>query len=181
MMRVEARATPFRRITGEPEMPRILSLLPFVATLILAGGAAVAQVGPPVGCYRADRPLGTSASATGGIPTPGLDTFRLLDDGRVERPDVGRPSGFTDAMEQAAQRSWARGSHWHTAGDTLYVRLSTGLSGWDLTLVPAPAGADAAYSGVARYLTDVVVADSAAWQPPRVTVRVTRGACTPPA
>jgi hypothetical protein len=84
-------------------------------------------------------------------------------------------------MQQAAQRSWARGSHWHTAGDTLYVTLSTGLSGWALTLVPAPAGTDIAYAGVAHYLADVVVANPAAWQPPRVTGHVIREACAPSA
>ena len=158
-------------------MPRILSLMALVAVLPLAGGAAVAQVDPPVGCYRADRPLGTAASETSEIP--GLDTFRLLEEGRVERPDVGRVPGYTDAMERAAQRSWARVSRWHTMNDTLYVTLSTGLSGWDLKLVPAPDESDTAYVGTARYLTDVVVVDPAGWQPPKVAVRVMRESCTP--
>jgi hypothetical protein len=54
------------------------------------------------------------------------------------------------------------------------------MSGWDLRLVPAPDGADTAYVGVARYLTDVVV-DTPGWQPLQVMVRVERKTCAPPA
>jgi hypothetical protein len=132
------------------------------------------------GCYRADRPLGTAASATGGRATSGLETFRLLADGRVDRPIVGRPLGYTEAMAASARESWARGSRWHVAGDTLHVTLSTGLSGWALALIPERGGVTSEYGGVARYLTDVVVADPATWQPPRVPVRVDREICAPP-
>jgi hypothetical protein len=163
-------------------MIRIVTTMVLVSALTPLGGRAVAQSGPLMGCYRADRPLGTAASATGWeSTTPGLETFRLLDGGRVERPGVGRPPGLPlDVTEEALQRTWGRGSRWRAEGDTLYVTLSTRTSGWELKLVPAPDGPDTVYVGVARYLTDVVVADTAAWQPPRVMVRVERETCAPP-
>ena len=135
----------------------------------------------PIGCYRADRPLGTAASVTGGFPTPGLATFRLLPDGRLDRPGVGAPEGFTEAMAASARRTWAEASRWQMAGDTLRIRLSTWTSGWDVELVPALADTGRSYVGVARYLTDVVVTDTAAWQPPSAAVRVWPEPCAQPA
>jgi hypothetical protein len=148
----------------------------------LSGRRAAAQPDPHVGCYRADRPLGTSASADGvpgpigdriGEPGPGLRplaTFRLLEAGRVDRPGtVGR-------------EWWALGSRWVAAGDTLKVQLSTRTAGWDLRLVLERRSGATVYVGEARYLTDVVLADSGrgGWRPPRVAVRVTREPCAPP-
>jgi hypothetical protein len=134
------------------------------------------------GCYRASRPLGTAASADG-VPGPigerigeagpalaKLATFRLLEDGRVDRPGT--------VMESL----WKSGSLWTLNGDTLMVRLSTRTSGWQLLLLPDPRAGESAYVGEGRYLTDVVVRDTSrtAWHPPRVPVRVTREACAPP-
>lgn len=163
-----------------------------VVVVALSASRPAAAQGPPasahpaaaVRCYRADRALGTSAGSAEwrGVPGPvgrrigedsgslgRLTTFRLLPGGRVDRPGVwGRDW-------------WARGSRWERAGDTLRVTLSTATSGWALALRPAPGSADTAYVGVARYLTDVIVTDSAAWRPPRVPVRVRREPCPPDA
>jgi len=129
-----------------------------------------------VGCYRANRPLGTAASPTGGPPAPGLDTFQLLPGGRVDRPHVGSPAGYTQRMAANARASWQRGSEWTLTGDSLQVRLSTGLSGWDLRLVRVRPSTRDSFEGVAHYLTDVVVVDGS-WKPPVVPVRVQRESC----
>ena len=134
------------------------------------------------GCYRASRPLGTAAAADGVLGPVGeqigesgpalarLATFRLLEDGRVDRPGT--------VMETL----WKSGSGWSLDGDTLMVRLSTRTSGWQLQLLPDPRAGESAYIGEGRYLTDVVIEDTsrAAWHPPRVHVRVTREPCAPP-
>ena len=145
-----------------------------LAVLAVPGALAVAQSDPRVGCYRADRPLGTAASAEGvrgpiseliGEAGPGLRTlatFRLLEAGGVDRPGtVGR-------------KWWVRGSRWAIAHDTLNIILSTRTSGWDLRLLAAKEGGDSLYEGKAQYLTDVIVRDTAAnsWRPSRVAVRV---------
>ena len=142
---------------------------------------AIAQSAVP-GCYRANRPLGTAASP-GGVASPvgeqigeagaalaTLATFRLLKDGRLDRPGT-----VMDAL-------WKSGSRWHLSGDTLIVRLSTGTSGWLLRLPLVRHAAKSVYVGEARYLTDVVTRDTGrtAWQPPRVPVRITREPCAPP-
>lgn len=121
------------------------------------------------GCYRADRPLAESAS--GGVPAAAA--FRLLSGGRVARYPV-----------RVMGSGWERASGWTQHGDTLVVRLSTGLSGWELRLLPAPTErdgtGDVAWVGPARYLTDVVVRDGTQWRPPRVLVRVRRESCPSP-
>ena len=158
---------------------RVLAVVAFIGFVALPSGT-FAQSDPRVGCYRADRPLGTSASADG---VPGaigerigeagpllrmLATFRLLESGRVDRPGT------------VMRDRWRGGSHWVAAHDTLNVRLSTRTSGWDLRLVPVSDG-DTVYIGEARYLSDVIVTDTgpSAWRPARVTVRVTREPCAP--
>lgn len=154
------------------------------ATGHAARQAAALQPSRSAGCYRADRALGTSAGSAIGRGVPGavgrrigedstslprLTTFRLLPNGRVARPDT--------AMGQ----SWEVGSTWASSGDTLHVTLSTATSGWALQLLRAPSGGDRLYVGTARYLTDVVVADTSGWTPPQYSVRVTREPCAPPA
>jgi hypothetical protein len=158
----------------------------FAAAVILdaapAGGYGVAAQSASVeGCYRADRPLGTSAASAYGREVPGdvgrrigedsvglgrLTTFRLLPGGHVGRPGT------------AMSKWWALGSKWVAVGDTLRVTLSTRTSGWALWLVQAPAGGDSVYVGAARYLTDVVVKDTA-WHASEVAIRVRREHCPP--
>jgi hypothetical protein len=152
-----------------------------VAMLAWMPICAVAQTAVR-GCYRANRPLGTAVSPDGvdgpvgeqigeaGPALATLATFRLLEDGRVDRPGT-----VMDAL-------WKSGSRWYLTGDTLMVRLSTRTSGWQLQLPLVRHASDSAYVGEARYLTDVVTRDAsrAAWQPPRVSIRVTREPCAPP-
>lgn len=158
------------------EMRRFFALM-LVAAKVKSAESAAAQSASRSGCYRADRSLGTSASTDGvrgsirarlGEADPALRTlatFRLLEEGRVDRPGA------------VMREWWARGSRWSVTGDTLNVRLSTGTSGWNLRLVPTPGAGDSVYVGNAGYLTDVIVKD---WRPPEVSVRVTRELCAPP-
>ena len=151
--------------------------LALIAAIVQSAEPAAAQSTSRMGCYRADRSLGTSASDDGvagpvvvrlgeaGPALRTLTTFRLLDEGGVDRPGT------------VMQKSWVHGSRWGVTRDTLNVRLFTGLSGWDLRLVPTPGAGDSVYVGVARYLTDAVVKD---WRPPQVSIRVTRELCAPP-
>ena len=143
---------------------------------MMSRGRAV-QAHDVIGCYRADRPLGTAASIDGVPGTVGreigeqgealkiLATFRLLAGGAVDRPGT------------FGRSSWQRGSRWTVTRDTLLVTLSTRTSGWALHLVRASAVSDSLYVGNARYLSDVVVKDTSAWKPPVVTVRVRREIC----
>lgn len=93
-----------------------------------------------------------------------MATFRLLDSGHVDRPRV------------VTARLWTHASSWSMHGDTLIIDLSTMATGWQLTLVPTQPHSDAAYTGTALYVTDVVVDDA---QPLRVPVAVEREACAP--
>lgn len=144
--------------------------------LVLATQPDTGQADGWAGCYRADRPLGTAASASG-VPGPmgerigesgeglrTLQTFRLLDSGRVDRPGT------------VMQHWWALGSSWSVASDTLNVRLSTVTSGWHLRLIASHASDETIYQGDALYLTDVIVKG---WEPPRVKVVVRRELCAP--
>ena len=67
---------------------------------------------------------------------------------------------------------YADRSAWHTSGDTLFLRVLTGLVGWDLTLLPV---ADR-YVGSAHYLTDAIAVGAG---PLILPVRATREACIP--
>jgi hypothetical protein len=69
---------------------------------------------------------------------------------------------------------YAHRSSWHVQRDTLYVRVFTGLVGWDLILFAGPDG----YHGTGRYLTDAIVAGAA---PLIVRVSATRRTCVAPA
>lgn len=123
--------------------------------LIILGPAAVAtnslgsapvrasQTPEPVGCYRFDRPLGHSAAGTAERNDSTWYSLRLLPAGAVARPELASPIW----RDQYAARS-----SWRAARDTVFIRVSTGLVGWDVAL----AGHDSQYVGTARYLTDAV-------------------------
>jgi hypothetical protein len=156
-------------------MHRLLPTL--IAVLTHSVMPALAQLPEPLGCYRADRALGTSYNTAfgRGVPGPigrqigedsvsldGLRTFRIRERGRVDRPEAAVP------------QPWARGSRWLQAGDTLRIMLSTGLVGWQLYLTQRN---EREYQGIARYLTDVVVKDGR--EPLQVPITVRRAPCAP--
>jgi hypothetical protein len=148
------------------------------ALVTLVACAAGAQTDRRVGCYRADRPLGSSASPDGvrgpigeqiGEAGPALNamaTFRLLAGGRVDRPGT------------KTRHLWLHASRWREFRDTLQVELSTMATGWVLTLLPVSPGSDSLFAGEARYLTDVITSEHD--KPLRVPVRVRREPCAPP-
>lgn len=142
-----------------------------LTTLLLVVSAQSASFGAgypppaakPVGCYRFDRPLGHSA--TGDLERGDSSWYRLQlqPAGAVARPWLS--SSYW--REQYANRS-----SWRTSGETLFVRVFTGLVGWDLT--PRPAAER--YAGSARYLSDAIVIGA---EPLRVRVQAVREACPP--
>ncbi|MCR4341401.1 MAG: hypothetical protein NUW01_16105, partial [Gemmatimonadaceae bacterium] len=121
---------------------------------------AAQPVKDPLGCYRFNRPMGHSAAGHLERSNVGWWTLELQPEGRARRPH----------LTAAQQRLWTR-SGWSRLADTIRVRLSTGLVGWDIAL--APISGDT-LSGIARYLTDVIVEG---WEPPRYPVVAVREAC----
>jgi hypothetical protein len=107
---------------------------------------------------RATGPFTTDQLDWGGDSTVSL--FELHDAGFASRPHSG------------PGRMWSRSTWEVTAGDTLEVRLSTGLLGWLLRLT-GDAGTGE-YVGQATYLTDAIAVGQAPIQYP---VRVRRVAC----
>lgn len=96
-----------------------------------------------VGCWESSRVLGPSYLGADPRRDPrdsAFRVFRLADLGQVSLPLLTNAS------------SWNERSVWRDAGDTLFVRIFTGLQGWDVTL----RGTGAMRTGSARYLTDAV-------------------------
>lgn len=71
-----------------------------------------------------------------------------------------------------AQMMWEPRSAWSVAGDSVNLRVFTGLVGWDARLVRSQNGNR--LQGRARYLTDVVVAG---WTPELVSLSLVRVRC----
>ena len=129
-------------------MHRQAARVPLLLAVLLLPSSAHAQLTElnlarpmsPDRCLRA-RPALTYSAAPG-APERGDSTWAivgLLSDGRVTRPLL--------------PPRHSRRSQWRMAGDTLRLRVSDGLVGWDVAAVPDSSG----YSGVATYLTDVIV------------------------
>jgi hypothetical protein len=111
------------------------------------------------GCYRFDRPLGYSASGYAERDDSAWYDVELLAGGKAGRPTLRRA---TD------RELWAPRSGWALRGDSLTIRLSTGLGGWDLAIVRV----GDAYVGTAHYLTDALGGD-----PVTVAIRARRTPC----
>jgi hypothetical protein len=124
-------------------------------------GPSVGQQSVVAGCYRFDRPLGPSGTGDLERAMPAWYAVELREGGGVGRPQLARRS-------ERAQ--WERASSWRQRGDTVFLRVFTGLQGWDVTLTPAAGG----FAGEARYLSDAL---AVGWEPPRYPVRATREQC----
>lgn len=96
----------------------------------------------PTGCYRFDRPISYSASGTRESGDSAWYVLQLLPAGRVDRPLMATPM----------RHRYAQRSDWRVAGDTLHIRVFTGLVGWDLALLRT----DGRYRGIGTYLTDAI-------------------------
>ncbi len=117
-----------------------------LAVVLLAPALSAAQGSrgrDAVGCWESSRVLGPSYLGTDPRRDPRDSTFRVVrlqDSGQVSLPLL------------ASASLWNASSVWRMAGDTLHVRIFTGLQGWDVTL----RGTGALRAGSARYLTDAV-------------------------
>jgi hypothetical protein len=89
--------------------------------------------------------------------------LQLADSGRVARP----------LFPKRQRDQWTGLSRWTTKGDTLLIRVSDGLVGWDIALRRR----DDEFAGVANYLTDVRVEGRV---PPRKEVRAAPIECPAP-
>ena len=132
------------------------------AILLFVVQSAAAQ--NPVGCYIFNRPLGHSARGHLERHDPSWSLLQLRDSGTVARP----------GLQKRHQEMFSRRSSWTTSGDSIFIITSTGLVGWNITLVPH----DGAFAGRALYLTDVVVQGE---EPLYFQVHARKVECQPPA
>jgi hypothetical protein len=132
--------------------------------LALCASSARAQNVPDVlGCWEASRSLGARAKATGVPGEARFQTLRMSDSGHVHLPLL---SGGERVM-------WEARSAWSHGNDSLSLRVSTGLVGWQLHLRRTNS---LMWSGSATYLTDAI----ARGRPPlREPIELTRVACDP--
>ena len=143
-----------------------MPLLAIVMMLLSASSPATAQsrgrVPVVTGCWQASRPLGPTSGALSVPPDAPWTTIVLRDSGRVVLPLL---AGRERAM-------WEARSHWEASGDSVVVRVFTGLQGWRAQL--SARELPAVMKGSATYLTDGIAGNAA---PLTVAVTLTRGAC----
>ena len=140
-------------------------LLAIVMMLLRASSATAQSRGhvPEVtGCWHASRPLGPTGGALSVPRDAPWTTIVLRDSGRVVLPLL---TGRERAM-------WEARSHWETLGDSVEVRVFTGLQGWRAQL--SARELPAIMKGSATYLTDGIAGNAA---PLTVGVTLARGAC----
>src|SRR3954471_6869001 len=118
---------------------------------------SVAQGSKLPQCFRFDRPLGTSAAGTREQGDSTWYVVQLADSGIVRRP----------LRPKREREAWLRKNQWSAKGDTIDFRVADPLVGWRVTMYPA----GQAFTGVATYITDVMVAGRG---PLRVQIHATR-------
>jgi hypothetical protein len=159
---VIALAAKVQRSVVQPEVARVGRFLVWLLALnSMAASVPLPNSVETAGCYRFDRPLGHSASGDLERSDSTWYLMELRENGSVIRPRL-------EARYWRDQ--YARNSSWRVVGDTLRILVTTGLVGWDLTLISA----SGEYVGAAQYLTDAI--DPGA-EPLFVTVRGVRGPC----
>jgi hypothetical protein len=147
----------------------MMSLASYILALVTATGGFASShpvIGHPeatVQCLRFKQPLGYSASGAREQGDSIWYVLQLADGGTVTRP----------LFPKRERDQWTRGSRWTTKGDTVRIRVSDGLVGWDISLRPGRNG----FTGVATYLTDVHVEG---WAPPRLDVLAITIKCPAP-
>ena len=146
-----------------------MSLASYILALVAAAGGAASLhtvIGHPEAtaqCLRFKQPLGYSASGAREQGDSVWYVLQLADGGTVARP----------LFPKREREQWTRSSRWTTKGDTLLIRVSDGLVGWDISLRKARDG----FTGVATYITDVRVEG---WAPPWVDVHAATIKCPAP-
>lgn len=130
---------------------------------LLAAKPLLAQAVPTLaGCWRADRPLGPGGGVESVERDAAYRTVVLQDSGRVALP----------LIPEREQSLWTERSYWGLRGDSVTLRVFTGLQGWDARLARTPGGRTLV--GSARYLSDAIVVGA---PPISVPVTLTRITC----
>jgi hypothetical protein len=115
------------------------------------------------GCWEADRVLMAQ-----------LDDISQVRAGRLLILSPGGGVGRPLLSEREAQRMWEPRSAWKVVGDSVLLRVFTGLVGWDAHLVLSRDGGR--LQGRARYLSDAIVPGRA---PDSVSLSLGRVLCDP--
>jgi hypothetical protein len=118
----------------------LLALVAAAGSFAASHGAFGNRVARPE-CLRFKQPLGYSESGALEQGEVKWYVLALADNGIVRRPLFSRRE----------REHWTRRSRWTTKGDTLLIRVSDGLVGWDISLRRERDH----FTGVAMYLTDV--------------------------
>ena len=149
-----------RRRAGAVPLLAISVIL--VSTISPAHAQARDRVPLVTGCWQASRPLGPTGGALSVPRDAPFTTIMLRDSGRVALPLL---TGSERAM-------WEARSYWETSGDSIAVRVFTGLQGWRAQL--STRELPAVMKGSATYLTDAIAVNAA---PLTVGVTLARRAC----
>lgn len=120
----------------------VFSLFVVAASVVSSSDGVRSHVTNDI-CLRFTEPLGYSVSGTRERGDAKWYVLQLGDSGVVARP----------LFPSRERELWPNRSRWTTKGDTLLVRVSDGLVGWDLALRRERDE----FQGLATYLTDVYV------------------------
>ena len=141
-------------------------LLAILAMIVSVVSPAMAQsrtrVPVVTGCWQSSRPLGPTGGALAVPRDAPFTAIVLRDSGRVVLPLL---SGRERTM-------WEARSYWEVSGDSVEVRVFTGLQGWRAQL--SARDLPATMKGSATYLTDAIAVNA---EPLRVAVTLARTPC----
>lgn len=136
-------------------------LLVSLATSPVSASTVSAWQPPPVaGCYQSSITLGPVGTVSLLHRDSAFQTFVLTDSGTVQLP----------LLESRQVRMWTERSTWQMRRDTLRVRVSTGLQGWEATVTLGAKRTQ--WHGTAQYLSDAIVRGQPPLRAPVVFVRI---------
>jgi len=145
---------------GAVPLSAILAMI--VSMVAPAQAQSAKRVSGVTGCWQASRPLGPTGGALAVPRDAPFATIVLRDSGRVVLP----------RLNDRERAMWEARSYWEVSGDSVEVRVFTGLQGWRAQL--AARSLPAAMKGSATYLTDAIAVNA---EPLRVAVTLARTPC----
>lgn len=145
-------------------MPLLLISAMLVSVIAPARAQSAKPVPSVTGCWQWSRPLGPTGGARSVPREAPFTTIVLRDSGRVVLP----------LLNDRERAMWEARSYWEVRGDSVEVRVFTGLQGWRAQL--AARALPAAMQGSATYLTDASASNAA---PLQVSVTLSRAPCQP--